>query len=48
MNIDNLTIGDAKQIAAMIGGVQKAQEPLGDLGRKVIVRSRDEYAEVAQ
>ena len=41
MNIDNLTIGDAKHIAAMIGGVQKAPEYIGDLGRKVIVRSRD-------
>ncbi|UXU73795.1 MULTISPECIES: DUF6948 domain-containing protein [unclassified Paracoccus (in: a-proteobacteria)] len=41
MNIDNLTIGEAKRIAAMFGGVQSAPETIGEIGRKVIVRSRD-------
>ena len=43
MNIDNLTIAEARQIAAMFGNVPAfAPTPnqLG-MGRKVIVRSRD-------
>ncbi len=39
MNIDDLTIGDAKAISAIFGGGAKG--PIGQLGRKVIVRSRD-------
>lgn len=43
--IDNLTIGEAKQLAAMFGGRPEtapvAREIIGQLGRPVIVRSRD-------
>lgn len=43
MNIDNLTIGEAKALAAMFAGAAAQSAPAmikGD-GRKVIVRSRD-------
>ncbi|WP_332116034.1 DUF6948 domain-containing protein [Azorhizobium caulinodans] len=43
MDIDNLTIGQAKQLAAMFGAVSASTLPsriAGD-GRPVIVRSRD-------
>lgn len=42
MNIDDLTIGDAKRLAAMIGGGAGPSVPSGaGNGRPVIVRSRD-------
>ena len=42
MNIDTLTIGEAKAISAMFGGAAtKSQTAMGQIGRKVIVRSRD-------
>ena len=45
MSIDTLTIGEAKQLAAMFAGTQlpvpAAMEIIGTLGRPVIVRSRD-------
>lgn len=45
MSIDNLTIGEAKQLVAMFGGQTAAalasREIIGQLSRPVIVRSRD-------
>jgi len=42
MNIDNMTIGDAKRIAAMFGGaVPAAAFDSGMLGKYVLVRCRD-------
>lgn len=40
MDIDSLTIGQAKQLAAMVAGISSAPVFSGD-GRPVIVRSRD-------
>lgn len=43
MNIDDITLGQAKQLAALVGGASVAAAPTfiqGD-GRAVIVRSRD-------
>ena len=39
MDIDNLTIGEAKQLAAMFGAQPQYQSPM--IGRYVIVRCRD-------
>lgn len=43
MNIDELTYGDLKQIAAMFAGTQVASQPIqnGMIGKYVIVRCRD-------
>ena len=41
MTIDNLTIGEAKQLAAMFGGHPAAPARTPGNGRPVIVRSRD-------
>lgn len=41
VNIDSLTIGDAKALAAMFGSAAKTPDTIGQLGRKVIIRSRD-------
>ena len=40
MNIDDLTFGDMKKIAALVGEKSQADSEAGD-GRPVIVRSRD-------
>ena len=37
MNIDDLTVGELKQIAAMVGGAQGSKSPL--LGQHVVVRT---------
>ena len=40
MNIDNLTIGEAKQLASMFGNAQTNNEGLNNMvGKKVIVRT---------
>jgi hypothetical protein len=43
MNINDLTIGQAQAIASMFGAVSKpiTQDSIGQIGRKVIIRSRD-------
>ena len=41
MNIDSMTIGEAKQLAAMFGGQQAGPREISGNGRYVIVRSRD-------
>lgn len=41
MNIDSMTIGEAKQLVAMFGGQQAGSREISGNGRHVIVRSRD-------
>jgi hypothetical protein len=41
MTIDNLTIKEAREIAAMFGAIHAPATPTLGTGRKVIVRSRD-------
>jgi hypothetical protein len=41
MDIDNLTIGDAKRLAAMFGGQSPDNKPHPATGQFVIVRSRN-------
>ena len=41
MNIDSMTIGEAKQLAAMFAGQQAGPREIPGNGRYVIVRSRD-------
>lgn len=41
MNIDSLTIGDAKRLAALFGADQTPAESIVVARRKIIVRSRD-------
>lgn len=43
MNIDHLTIGEAKELAAMFGGASQSAKPMnnGMIGKYVIVRCRD-------